>query len=142
MLKHRSSLSIRRCVFVAFAVAVLIAGGQIISQRAAAFGAQSQAGAQAQNGERLDEVVLTVRADGFAPREVRRPTGRFLLYVDDRSESEDLTFLLKRANGEVLRRIEIQRGTIDWRESIELAEGVYALTEADHPNWSCRIVVH
>ena len=87
----------------------------------------------------LPEVTLTLRAEGFAPDALTRPAGRFRLSVDNRSGVEEITLRLNREDGTLVREMFIRRGTVDWSEVIDLAAGVYVLSEVSHPAWVCRI---
>ena len=89
----------------------------------------------------IEEVTLTIRAEGFDPTELARPAGRFLLSVDNRSAVEELTFRLNGEDGECLREMRIQRGTVDWSEMVDLPAGRYTLTEVNHAGWACRIIL-
>ena len=100
------------------------------------------AGAQVEpTPEEPEEVILTLQAEGFTPAELTRPAGRFFLSVDNRSGVEPLTLRLNQESGELVREMHIQRGTLDWREELNLTVGGYTLTEASHPSWVCRITV-
>ncbi len=87
-----------------------------------------------------DEVVLTLKPEGFIPAEVTRDPGRFQLSVDNRSGVEELTLHLKRSDGTQLREMRIAPGS-DWSELLDLAPGNYTLSEASHSNWVCVFIV-
>jgi hypothetical protein len=89
-----------------------------------------------------DEVVLTLKPEGFIPAEITRGAGRFQLSVDNRSEVEELTLHLKKADGSQLREIRVARGGGDWSEVFDLTPGSYTLSEANHSNWVCQITVN
>ncbi len=88
-----------------------------------------------------DEVVLTLKPEGFIPAEVTRGPGQFQLSVDNRSGVEELTLRLKRADGTQLREIRVARGGGDWSEVLDLQVGNYTLSEANHSNWVCVFIV-
>ncbi len=89
-----------------------------------------------------DEVVLTLTAEGFTPAEVTRTTGRFQLSVDNRSGVEELTLHLKRSDGTQLREMRVAGGGGDWSEVFDLTQGSYTLSEANHSNWVCQIIIN
>lgn len=89
-----------------------------------------------------DEVVVTLKPEGFIPSKITRGAGRFQLSVDNRSEVEELTLHLKGANGTQLREIRVARGSGDWSEVFDLTPGSYTLSEANHSNWVCQITVN
>lgn len=85
------------------------------------------------------EVTLRLNADGFVPAELTRGPGSFQLSVDNRSGVEELTLLLKRSDGTPVRELRIPRNAGDWSEVVDLAVGIYTLTEVAHGNWVCLI---
>jgi hypothetical protein len=91
----------------------------------------------------LEDVLMTIRDDGFDPSEITRVPGKFLLSVDDRrnDKTQRLTLRLSREGGEHLRDIEVPEKATDWAEEVELQAGRYVLTEVSHSNWTCRITV-
>lgn len=89
-----------------------------------------------------DEVVLTLKPEGFIPSEITRGAGRFQLSVDNRSGVEELTLQLKGADGTQLREMRVAGGGGDWSEVFELTPGSYILSEANHSSWVCQITVH
>jgi len=91
--------------------------------------------------QRTEAEVITVRPYGFDPPEIRRRSGRMLLVVNNRSGLEEVHLLLDRVGGNRERDERVRRGRLESRNFIELAEGRYRLTEANHPAWICEIVV-
>lgn len=85
----------------------------------------------------MEEVTLTISADGFDPPEVIRPAGRFMLSVDNRSGADELTLTLKRGNGNKVLEVKVSGQKGDWSEVIDLRPGRYTLSEVGHPNWKC-----
>lgn len=85
----------------------------------------------------MEEVTLTISADGFDPPEVIRPAGRFMLSVDNRSGADELTLILKRGNGNKVLEVKVSGQKGDWSEVIDLQPGRYTLSEAGHPDWKC-----
>lgn len=92
---------------------------------------------------RLEAERVTLRATGFEPREITRPAGRFLLAVNDRSGQRDVVFVLMRESGRQLHRVRVRETTRkhEWRQVVNLAPGTYVLSEAAHPDWTCRITL-
>jgi hypothetical protein len=93
---------------------------------------------------RLESEHITIRPTGFEPSEIKRPAGRVLLSVNDRSGLDSLDL---RVDAERLHRLfEVRvpqdtKGRREWRQVIVLVPGHYVLTEAGHPDWSCRITI-
>ena len=90
---------------------------------------------------RLEAELITITPGGFEPGEITRPAGRFLLAIDNRSGLEDISLSLVRAAGSKLREQRVSRSKASWREVVDLTPGTFALTEANHPGWICRITI-
>ena len=89
----------------------------------------------------IEEVSLMLKADGFAPAEVRTQGKKFLLSLDNRTDVEELTLRMTRSDGVRIREIRVLGGGGDWSELFELQPGTYTFSEVDHPNWTCTIVI-
>jgi hypothetical protein len=89
-----------------------------------------------------DEVTLTVTNDGFAPAQLTRPAGRFMLAVDNRSDAAELTLRLNGESGGLLREFKVPASALDWSEAVDLTAGQYTLVEVSHPHWVCRIIIN
>jgi hypothetical protein len=91
----------------------------------------------------LDAQRITIRPEGFEPAEIFRPAGRFLLAVNDRSGARDLVLTLARDNGQRLHRTRMRDTPRkhQWRQIVNLPPGRYVLSEANHPEWVCRITL-
>lgn len=86
--------------------------------------------------------LISVGPDGFDPKNITRPGGRFLLAINNRSGLEELTVQLRREDGTLLREARVNRKQPNWRSIVNLPEGTYQLTEANHSDWVCRIVIY
>ncbi len=90
----------------------------------------------------VESEIITIRATGFEPSEIRRPKGEFYLAVDNLSGMSEVNLRLDRENGAGrLHEVRVPRQKRDWRQSVDLPPGTYLLTEADHPDWVCRIII-
>lgn len=94
----------------------------------------------AQERERIDAELVTLRPAGFEPAEISRAGGRFLLAVNNRSGLEGLTLRLATESGARERDVNLGR-RLRWRERLNLSPGDYALTVAGRPDWTCRITI-
>ncbi|HEX8846461.1 MAG TPA: hypothetical protein VF791_17570 [Pyrinomonadaceae bacterium] len=90
--------------------------------------------------ERKVERVV-IRSTGFEPAEITRPAGPFALSFDNQSGVEEIVLRLNREDGTQVREIAIPRGVGNWGAQVDLPVGTYTLTEANHAEWSCRIIV-
>lgn len=94
-------------------------------------------------GARLEAERVTLRATGFEPAEINRPAGRFLLALNDRSGLAGITLTVVDGSG---RRVYTSRlrdnpRKHEWRQVVNLPPGRYVLSEASHPEWTCRITL-
>lgn len=86
-----------------------------------------------------DEVRLELTTNGFAPGQVQHAPGTFAIAVENNALSGEYKLKLKAADGTVLNEFHVQKGSSAW--TVTLQTGTYTLTEADHPQWTCGIVV-
>ena len=86
-----------------------------------------------------DELRIQLSSNGFSPSELQHAPGRFAIAVENSTLSGEYRLRLKAEDGTVLSELQVQRGSSAW--TVDLQTGRYTLTEADHPQWTCRIVV-
>lgn len=89
----------------------------------------------------LPEVSMILKSNGFDPVEVRPPSHRFLLSIDNRSGVNDLILRLNRADGSQVQELHVTGAAGDWNETLDLSAGTYTLSEANHSTWYCTIIV-
>ena len=85
--------------------------------------------------------MISVGPDGFQPAGLTRPSGRFLLGINNRSGVEELTFQLIRDDGTLMQEARVNRKQPNWRRLVNLPAGTYRLTEVSHAEWVSRIVI-
>ena len=92
---------------------------------------------------RLEAERITLRPAGFEPAIITRPAGRFLLAINDRSGDSDTQITFARETGERLQTIRMRDTArkYEWRKVIDLPPGRYVVYEANHPEWTCSIVL-
>jgi len=89
---------------------------------------------------RVEAEVLTLRLTGFNPKQITRPSGRFLLVFDNRSGIQDLTIQLSLENNSArIISAPISRRVKGLRQLVDLPVGRYVLSVAGHPQWTCVI---
>ena len=86
-----------------------------------------------------DEIRIELTSNGFAPTEVQHAPGRFAIAVENKTLSGEYTLRLKAEDGTVVSELQVQKGSSAW--TVDLQTGNYTLTEADHPQWTCRIIL-
>lgn len=84
---------------------------------------------------------ITILHNGFDPEEITRPAGEVMLAIDNRSGLEEVRLRVDREGGQRLVDVSVNRKKLDWRKKIDLPPGRYRLTEANHPEWLCRITI-
>jgi len=85
--------------------------------------------------------LITLRPQGFVPGEIRRPAGRFMIGIDNRTGLKEIEISLIKETGTKEREVRISRNKPDWRGVVNLPPGNYELREATHPDWVCRITL-
>ena len=99
---------------------------------------QDNTGSSSQIGAEL----VTLRRFGFEPAQITRSHGSFILEVDNRAEVTSMDLRLDRVGHERVREVHVPREKLDWVEILpDLPAGEYVLTEANHPDWVCRITL-
>ena len=89
----------------------------------------------------MESELITITPHGFEPREISRPKGSILLRVENRSGLRDVSIQLNSEAGPNLRALHVPREQPNWDDVIDLEPGRYVITEANHPNWICRITI-
>jgi hypothetical protein len=138
----------KRTILVVIAAAILlIAAGSAYVKRGASAGnnpdsvGREVTPSQQDRNERLETELITIQQTGFEPNEITRPQGAFILGVDNRSGLEAIELRFERASRERLTALHAPRRKISWREVVDLAPGSYWLSEANHPEWSCKVTI-
>jgi hypothetical protein len=85
--------------------------------------------------------VITILPQGFDPKEIIKPKGHFILLVDNHSGVVGINLRLDQQGGARLADVQVEPTTLGWTQTVDLPAGTYLLTEANHPNWVCRITV-
>ena len=85
--------------------------------------------------------MISVGPDGFQPASLTRPSGRFLLAINNRSGLEELSLQLSREDGKLMQQARVNRKQPSWRSVVNLPAGTYRLTETSNPDWICTIVI-
>lgn len=93
-------------------------------------------------GNRAAEALpIQLKAGGFVPREITKPKGDYFFSVQNVSGQEEVLLRLERENGERTNEVNLNKQKRSWRQLVHLAPGTYLMTEANHPNWVCRISI-
>lgn len=89
----------------------------------------------------LEPLSIKLRRTGFEPSEITRTKGRFLLAFDNRTGADEIVLQLSRESGDKLHEVKMPRGTVRWRQALDLHPGTYVLSVTDHPEWVCRLTI-
>jgi hypothetical protein len=93
-------------------------------------------------------IQVVIAPTGFRQSTVVQKAGWIYLCVFNRAIRNGVKLRLDQqaatlgAAATRLRDVTIDLRVQDWRESIYLDPGTYLLTEAGHPTWICKIVIH
>jgi hypothetical protein len=94
-----------------------------------------------QKPQLTDSVLVTVTARGFDTPQITTPAKPFFLLVDNRSGLDEVALRLDQVGGPRLRSVDVPQEQLDWADLLDLAPGEYVLSEANHPDWSCRLTI-
>lgn len=86
-----------------------------------------------------DELRIALTSNGFVPGEVQHVPGTFAIAVENSALPGEYTLQLRAGDGTLLNELRVQKGSSAW--TVSLQTGTYTLSEANHSEWSCRIVV-
>ena len=86
-----------------------------------------------------DELRIVLGSNGFSPSELQHSPGTFALAVENTTLADEYTLKLQAEDGTVLNEFQVQKGSSAW--TVSLPSGRYTLTENNHPQWTCRLVV-
>ena len=91
--------------------------------------------------DRVEAELLVLRSDGFTPNEITRPPGRFLLALQNHSNEEELSLVLKQETGASVREVRLAKRQSKFKELLHLPVGRYVLVDTQHPDWTCTITI-
>jgi hypothetical protein len=89
----------------------------------------------------IEAEIATILPTGFEPAAITRPQGEFLLVINNRSGLEEITWRLDLEIGGKLREVKVGDGKLRSGNFEDLPPGRYVLSEANHPEWICRITI-
>ena len=142
--KRASLLFVSLVAVAAFTVGMIHAKAKIFSPPTfAAIPSDNSTAIQAD--EKLESELITVNRFGFMPLSITRPAKGFALIVDNHTADPDLNLRLNRLLGNVpadkLLDLNLKRGRGNWYSQVNLPPGEYELSEANHPEWKCKITL-
>lgn len=94
-----------------------------------------------QKSNQVEAEIVTITPTGFEPATIRRPQGRFLLAVDNRSGLSEVPLYWERETGTRLNSTPTRTGKLRWRDIIDFPPGTYILRAANDDSWRCRITL-
>jgi hypothetical protein len=90
----------------------------------------------------LNVELVTIKPYGFEPEELKLSKGRFLLAIDNRSRQREVSLQLTSLATSVKSQVtQMAKGNVNWNRLLDLQPGEYVLTEANHPQWTCKITI-
>ncbi len=131
----------RRSVPIAVVIVILTAGVyaafRVHAERSSA---EVRPAAQGKSDQDIEAEVITILPTGFEPRELSRPTGRFLLMFDNESGLQSLELRLERTGMPRITELRLNRKT-ESTQLLNLPAGEYQVTEANHPEWTLNLTI-
>lgn len=109
--------------------------------------AQSESSTEQQSdpSSPIEVLRVTIRPTGFEPSEINHTHKSFYFTVDNQSGLDNVELKLEREAGNSSRNIEhvfeLPKGRLRGGVMKSLPPGRYLLTEAQHPEWVCRITI-
>lgn len=82
---------------------------------------------------------IALTSNGFAPTEVQHAPGTFALAVENKIISGEYMLRVTAEDGTVVSKQQVQKGSSAW--TVSLQTGRYTLSEVNHSQWTCSIVV-
>jgi hypothetical protein len=86
-----------------------------------------------------DEIRVELTTNGFTPSEVQHAPGSFAIVVENNALLSEYKLILKAEDGTVVKELQVEKGSSAL--TVSLQSGRYTLTEVDHSEWVCTIVV-
>jgi hypothetical protein len=90
---------------------------------------------------RVEAELITILPTGFEPAQITRPSGRFLLAVENRSGVRQIDFQLSAESGSRILEVSRTWERADWSDVVNPPPGRYVITERNHPAWQCVITI-
>ena len=90
--------------------------------------------------ENVEGELITILPNGFEPGELVRPAGSFVLMFDNQSGLQPLDLRLERAGMPRVTELRLRRKS-DSTTILNLPQGEYQVTEANHPGWSLKLTL-
>jgi hypothetical protein len=97
-------------------------------------------GAEQNRTTLVESEVVTITRRGFEPVSITRPEGRFILMIEN-PNWQLLNLRLSREAGQSLKEVRASRQEPNWNDILDLQPGRYLLTEQNHPEWTCLIII-
>ena len=91
--------------------------------------------------EHVETAQTTLTRWGFQPNSITVKAGAVVLMVNNRSGMGTMTWNVNIEGGNRLYEATIPSEELDWTKEAQLSAGTYILTEANHPDWTCRLTV-
>jgi hypothetical protein len=126
---NRKSIAIIACALVVLAV------GALITLRTGRKAESTQASKQ------LEAELVSVREWGFEPTLIKRPSGPFILRVENRSGLQAINVMLMNEDGTVVRKIPLSINLLNWTDRLDLPPGKYSLRQNDESELKCQIQI-
>jgi hypothetical protein len=85
-------------------------------------------------------IPILLKPRGFVPKEISKSAGPYYFAVGNLSGVPEVSLRLEREHGARIQEMNARKEK-PWRQIVHLTPGTYLITEANHPDWVCRITV-
>jgi hypothetical protein len=89
----------------------------------------------------IQVVLFALHAEGFEPAEMQLPAGEYLFVVRNRTGLDEVNVRLVSENSQQMLAARVGLRRQDLKRRLHLEPGTYRLTETDHPDWTCTLVI-
>lgn len=143
-LSHLAQAALIALALMAFTALIVGARGWLAPHslaRSAIMTASENPQQRLKQRSQMEVEIVTITPLGVEPAQITRPAGKFLLVVNNQTDFPDLTFHVEREGGGRLREVRMPRENPDWNGEIDAHPGAYVITEANHPECTCRVTI-
>lgn len=123
------------------AIGLTVSAKTWITSREAAANSVPSPLTQANSGQTQEQGIIRLLTSGFNPAELNGSPGQYRIVATRPNKDEQVVLQLSWRSGGVIQELVMPQEKLDWTTLIELQEGSYTLSVANHPEWNCLITI-
>ncbi|HEV7746082.1 MAG TPA: hypothetical protein VGO56_13870 [Pyrinomonadaceae bacterium] len=85
---------------------------------------------------------LTIRPTGFETKEMTIDAGDYFVVIQNATGLDRFALRIQREGGQTIHDVRLPRFHKYWKHEVHLTSGRYLVSEVDHPDWSCVVIVN